>query len=232
MFNLNKKSKASYIIDVNAYKVERQIPSAFFDNIEKYSKAKDFGCPANKSMKNRLYYIPAFADLDIEFGIKDAEEYYKFVYDEKQLPINELVHKLLNEIFFLGIAKNNVLNFQATLPYLFVTDDKELEIMSIVPNVKAVNAEYALGSFYPYGWLRHINSAWISKDTSKPSYITYRKGEPMVFILFNKPVDLKRINMNDKIKEYRDTHIFSTSYTVNAINYFKKVINFRPKKLL
>ena len=232
MFNLSKKSKVSYIVDNDVYKLQKDIPSSFFEDVIKYSNSQDFGCPANKSMKNRVFYIPAFADVSIEFGVKDDEPYYLYQYNENQMPINPDLQYLLEKIFFLGVAKNNVLNLQITLPYLFVTDDEDLELMSVVPNVEAKNAEYALGSFYPYAWLRHINSAWISSDTDKPSYLEYKKGEPMVMLVFNKPVEITEINMSQKIYNYKKTHHHSTVYTFNTINWFKRVIKKRPKKLL
>ena len=231
LFFSNKKSKVNYIIDDTCFKTI-DVPTEIFYPVEKQNTV-NFGCPATSSLEHRLYYIPAFADIEIEFGLENGKAVYTYTFNDSQLRASPATHTLLGEMFTVDITeKNNVVNFQFVLPYLFVTDDKSIEINALVPNIKTDNCTFMPGGFNIYGWIRHINSSWILNNKNKKAKIYFKQGEPLVYIYFNKAVNLKETEFNSDIYKYHKSHSKSVNYVKNLTKIFNRVIKKRPKKLL
>jgi len=232
LFFSNKKSNVSYIIDNTSGFTNLDVPADIFYSVEKQNNI-NIGCPASTSLENRLYYIPAFADIDIEFGLDDGKSYFNYTFNDSQLRATPDTHDLLKQMLSVDISeKNNVVNFQFKLPYLFVTDDKTIELNALVPNIETSNCTFVSGGFNIYGWIRHINAAWILNNNKKKAKIVFKQGEPMVYIYFNKAVKLQNTEFNEKIYQYHKRHSKSVNYVRNVSKLFSRVIKKRPKKLL
>lgn len=232
LFFSNKKSKVKYIIDNTDSFTTLDIPAEIFYPIEKQN-AVNIGCPATSSLENRLYSIPAFADITIEFGLDNEQPYYNYKFNDSQLRATPDVHNLLNEMLAVGISdKNNVVNFQIKLPYLFVTDDKSIEITALVPNIETKNCTFIPGGFNIYGWIRNINAAWILDNKKHKGKIFIKQGEPLLYVYFNKAVNLGETDFNSKTYKYYKSHSKSVNYVKNITKLFSRVVDKRPKKLL
>lgn len=231
LFFSNKKSNVSYIIDDTCFKTI-DVPTDIFYPVEKQNNI-NIGCPATTSLENRLYYIPSFADIEIEFGLENGQPVYSYVFNDNQLRTSPDIHELLKQMFIADTTeKNNVVNFQVKLPYLFVTDDETIEVNALVPNIKTNNCTFMPGGFHIYGWIRHINSAWILNNKNKKAKIYFKQGEPMVYIYFNKAVKLEEIEFTPDIYKYHKRHSKSVNYVKNLTKIFNRVIKKRPKKFL
>ena len=225
MLFLNKnKTKVKYFVDTETL-VNDEVPALFFEDVEKYKTNKNLLCPAINSSENRVFYIPSFADLTIKTGLKDNEPYYEYEFDTKQLRATEYLHKTIKELLICDVNEKNVFNFQILLPYLFVTDDKELELIVMPPNIETKNLKFAVGGFHIYSWIRHINSGWYLIDKKKEGVINVKKGEPLVYIIFNKSVSLEKTYETIKIKEFAKTHKKIVQYVKNINNFFGLIAN-------
>ena len=232
LFFSNKKTNVGYIVDTTTSFTDLDVPSDIFFPVEKQNQV-NFGCPATTSLENRLYYIPAFADITVSFGIKGNKPYYNYIFNDSQLNTTEAMHNLLKEMLSVDItSKNNVFNFQFKLPYLFVTDDKTLELSVLVPNIETKNCTFMSGGFNIYGWLRHINAAWVLNNKKQTGQVVFKQGEPMLYIYFNKATKLKEIEFTNNIYKYLKRHSKSVNYIKNVSRLFNRIINKRPKKLL
>jgi len=187
---------------------------------------KDTNCPTVNSLKNRFYSVNSPFSLDINFDKNN----YNYKFDTKVHTDNTDMHNLIKRTLSLDTMKNGVTNLQMLSPYAFVTDDKELEVTILQPNIINKNVEFATGSLVPHSWIRTINSAWIL--TGKEGNVTYSQTKPMFYVLFNKPVDLQYIEPTEKIFRYWQHSRDITSYTSNITKHFNYIVNRRPKKLL
>ena len=223
-----KKSKCNYIFvpDFCGYPV----PKSIFNNLEPPNLGK-FGCPSISSVRNKIYNANSFVDVEIEFGLKDNEPYYDYVINEKNMQINNNVHALIKSLIVLQY-ENGVINFQLLAPYAFVTDDKELEFTTVMPNMKTENCIYIHGGFRPYYWVRSFNSSWTLKDTSKPGKLYFNINDPFISVVFNKSIELEYMEVTKKITDYFDQSFRVNSIRKNLNQMYYNAKSRRPKGLL
>ena len=119
-----------------------KFPQGIFNNIEKYDKQiLKTKCPAVTSIYNRLYTVNSFLDVDLEFGLKKEEPYLNYKFTDKH-PSTKALHNLCNQIFDLQYSYKDRLELQIQSPYAFVTDDKDIEVVSTPPNLEHENCVY------------------------------------------------------------------------------------------
>ena len=225
-----KDSICSYILFPNYNGYNYKVPHGIFNNLEKYN-LKKFGCPSISSVSNKVYNANSYISVEIEFGLKDDEPYYEYELDEKSTHLNSDVHLFMSTICFIQNV-NGVVNFQLLSPYALVTDDKELEFTTIMPNMKTENCLYVHGGYRPYYWIRNFNSAWTLKDHSKPGKLFFNIEDPMVSIVFNKSVKLNHIEADKKILDYINQSVNSNFIRKNLSKVYSNALHRRPKRLL
>ena len=223
-----KNSKCSYILfpNFNGY----ETPLGIFEDL-KTPNFNKFGCPSITSVKNKIYSANSFLTIEIEFGLKNDEPYFNYVFDTKTTQITNDIHTFINSIISIQY-QNNIINFQLLTPYAFVTDDKELEFTTVMPNMKTENCLFVNGGFRPYYWIRNFNSTWTLKDPNKKGKLYFNVNDPIVSVIFNKSVDLKYIEPTEKILNYTKQSFRSQIIRKNLHQVYNNVINRRPKKLL
>lgn len=206
-------------------------PSGLYSSVEKYSnKIYSTKCPAVATIHSRLYYVNSFLDIDIEFGIKNDDLYYNY-YLTKEHPKYQEMHDFCKEV--INITKiNGQINLQIKSPYIFVTDSKDVEIVSLPPNVDCENCVYVPGGLKPYYWLRNLNSAFLLDDETKMAKVKLRIDKPMSLFYFNKPVNLQYMEATEKIKTYAESTNNIVSFRNRLEKYYMNVVNRRPRKLL
>lgn len=224
-----KKTNCNYIFfpNFNGY----PIPKSIFNNLETPDLNR-FGCPSIASVKNKIYSANCFVSVEIEFGLKDNEPYYNYVLDEKSMQINNDVHALIKSLIVLQYDNNNAINLQLLAPYAFVTDDKELEFTTVMPNMKTENCNYIHGGFKPYYWVRSFNSSWTLKDINKPGKLYFDINNSFISVIFNKSVDLKYMEITKDINNYLNESFRINSFRKNLNIIYKNAISRRPRKLL
>jgi hypothetical protein len=235
IFNTQKKTQAKYVIINKHPNSNLEYPVALFDTIHKYPKQiKKTGCPAVSSVADRLYYANSFLEIEIEFGLKDGEKYMNYVFDDKKHPTIQLVHDFINNYVQVTHDKNNVeyVHLQFGTPYAFVTDDKDLEVITVPPQIEYTNCFFVPGGFKPATWIRQLNSAFIIDDINKPATIKFSLDKPILNFVFNKPVDLKYSEYTDTIKNYHSVSQFIVNYRSKLKDIYTRATLFRPKKLL
>ena len=190
-----------------------------------------FGCPSISSVNNKIYNANSFVSVEIEYGLKDGEPYYNYDLNEKDMQLNNDMHTLIKSLIVLQYD-NNLINLQLLAPYAFVTDDKELEFTTVMPNMKTENSIYIHGGFKPYYWVRTFNSSWTLKDISKPGKLYFDVNTPFISVVFNKCIDLKYMEITNKIKNYIDESFEVNRFRRNLNKIYNNAISRRPKKLL
>lgn len=208
-------------------------PKGIFPNIEKYSnliyKTK---CPSVTSVQNRLYYVNSFLDIDITFGVKDNQPYSNYNLTNEHPP-GHTIHDLVTTFVHVESLKSNATaHLQINLPYSFVTDVKDIELVSLPVNVETENCVYVPGGLKPYYWIRNFSCAFLLNDTTKDAKVKLRVDKPICLFYFNKPVDLKLTEETEKIKSYKDQNAGIVNYRNNIEKYYMNVISRRPRKLL
>lgn len=230
IFNNFQKSEVKYLI-INQNKQDIY-PIAFFDSIKKYpSHIKRTKCPAVYTVSNRFFYVNSFAELKIEFGYKEGKEYFNYEFDTTIHSPSSLMHNFINENCFLSY-QDNLVHFQLGSPYAFVTDDNELEVTTIPPQIKYENCTFVPGALKPANWIRQLNSAFIINDINKPAFIYFSIDKPMLNFYFNKPINLNYSEYTDKIQKYHSVNKYINNYRKKLNNIYDRALLFRPKKLL
>ena len=194
----------------------------------------EYGCPAVGGLNNRFFKLNALASVSVKFGVKDNEPYYTYEIDTKVHQATELMHNFINDNLNVRLSNTGKCVLQFTTPVVFVTDDKNLEMTLLQPqnNIDINNAVFINGSFYPYGWLRVLNSAYVQIDNTKESSIVFDTSKDMYSLFFNKPIDLKEIEPTKKILNYLKYSDKSINYHKNIKQIFNKIFQKRPKHLL
>ena len=190
-----------------------------------------FGCPSISSVNNKIYNANSFVSVEIEYGLKDGEPYYNYDLNEKDMQLNNDMHTLIKSLIVLQYD-NNLIKLQLLAPYAFVTVDKELEFTTVMPNMKTENSIYIHGGFKPYYWVRTFNSSWTLKDISKPGKLYFDVNTPFISVVFNKGIDLKYMEITNKIKNYIDESFEVNRFRRNLNKIYNNAISRRPKKLL
>jgi len=222
----NKKSIVKYTLLTNNYKLD-YINLGIFQNIEK-KHIDNIGCPSTNSLKNRLYSVNSPFSVDIEFDTKN----YNYLFDTKVHQGNKHMHNLIKQSINLNTNDKGITALQLLTPYVFITDDKEVEFSILEPNINTVNVKYVSGSIIPYSWLRTINSAYVLNDNKHKGIVEYKQDKPMFNILFNKEVNLQYIEPTEKIINYWYQCKDITLYTSNIKKHYKYITTRRPVKLL
>lgn len=218
IFN-NKHTELKYFIDTD-------IPKGFFSNIQIESTAHKTKCPAVMSMKNRVLNI--LSPIDIEITI-NKDDTYDYTFSNK-FQSNELVHSYIKNNFVVE-TKNNFKSFQYLTPYTFVSNDDDLEIISMEGNVEINNMKFITGSFYPGKWVRNINASWYITDINKLSTINIKEGDVLTKIILNKSCSLEYIEENNLIKNYKSNISNLLKYKVSIKNNIKDIVSRKPKQL-
>ena len=227
IFSNFKTSSVRYIIN------ELDCPLGIIPNIEKYSNIiNQTKCPAVAMVNNRLYYANSFLDIDIDFGIKDNEPYFNYTFT-KEHPTTQSMHNLIKKIVSVQLLKSNAnVHLQVNSPYSFVTDTKDIEVISLPTDIETKNCVYVPGGLKPYYWIRNFNSAFLLNDTTKEAKVKLRVNKPMFLFYFNKPVDLKFTEVTEKIRSYTAQATDVVNYRNKIEKYFMNVVSRRPRKLL
>ncbi len=147
------------------------------------------------------------------------------------MQINNDVHTLINSLIVLRY-ENNAINLQLLAPYAFVTDDKELEFTTVMPNMKTENCNYIHGGFKPYYWIRTFNSSWTLKDINKPGKLYFDINNPFISVIFNKSVDLKYMEITKDINNYLNESFRINGFRKNLNNMYNNALSRRPRRLL
>ena len=224
---LNKTKVGYFYIDSETFHKSLEQP---FDKIN----FNEYGCPAVGGLNNRFFKLNALASVSVKFGVKDNEPYYTYEIDTKVHQATELMHNFINDNLNVRLSNTGKCVLQFTTPVVFVTDDKDLEMTLLQPqnNIDINNAVFINGSFYPYGWLRVLNSAYVQIDNTKESSIVFDTSKDMYSLFFNKPIDLKEIEPTEKILNYLKYSDKSINYHKNIKQIFNKIFQKRPKHLL
>tara|TARA_B100000427_G_scaffold309254_1_gene298147 strand:+ start:3133 stop:3849 length:717 start_codon:yes stop_codon:yes gene_type:complete len=222
----NKKTVVKYTLLTDNFKISNINKGIYQDVVSKH--INNIGCPVTNALKDKLFYINSPYSFDVEFD----KDNYNYSLDIKIHKGNIDMHNAIKQSLNLDTNKHELTALQFLTPYVFITDDKELEFTILEPNININNVEFTSGSFIPYGWLRTINSSYILIDKNKKGKISFKQHKPMMNILFNKPVDLKYIEPTSDIYNYWYQCKDITLYTSNITKHIKYIINRRPNKLL
>lgn len=187
----------------------------------------NFQCPSIASTNNRI--VALYPSLSAEFTMTINEHtHYDYEFNRKHHKPTVLMHDKLKKSVILDEV-NGKYHFQLVGDICFVTDDKDLELFTVAsPDIVSSNCTFINGAFYPYGWIRPINSAW---QVEHNSTITFNRDVPYAYIIFNKPIELEYVD-NPNVKNYLDESFDITNYGLGINKLYKNAISRRPKKLL
>jgi len=225
LFPKNKLVPVKYIIDTNDF------PKGIYPNIKEYNNVKQLGCPAVSSTSKKLFYVNSPISFKLEFGLKDNEPYYHYEFDTKVHKEVEKVHNILQKNLELQYS-NNVMSIQLLTPYVFITDTKDVSVMTVPPPLNYNNCSYVSGELYIKDWVRHLNVALVLLDNSKPATVDLSVDTPMLMFAFNKQIDLKYTEMTDKIYKYQKQITGIVNYRKGIMNLYEDIKSRRPKNLL
>lgn len=228
LFNKFKKVKVQYGI----YN-EEEIPKSIFPNIKKTNTNYNLKCPAVNSSNSKFYEVNSFLELEINLTHNKETNVleYRYTFDDSKHPVSEGVHDLIKKYIVIGNA-NNQHTLQILVPYIFITDDKSLEVTLLDPNLNTQNLEFITGSFNFYGWARGLNLSYYVIDINKPAKILLNVEQPILKYYFSKPVSMEYVEFNDKQLKFIKSVRRATFYRKNANNLYKQNLKRRPKKLL
>jgi len=227
---IKKKSICKYIIHTDYF--DEAVPKGIFPNIKKNIESNKFGCPSVSYINDRLYTVNSFIDIEFTVGVENKEPYYTYTYNDKKTPINGVVHDLINKLTHIEMDSNGVVNFQFLLPYAFVTDDKDLDVITLEPNIKKENFKYINGGLKPFYWIRNLNTAWELIDNKKIGVLAFSIDKPIINYVFNKSVDLQYTEVTKPILNYLNQNKFIVNYRRSLNKVINNIIKRRPKKLL
>lgn len=221
-------------VDVGVFTMDNElIPKFMYKDIVKVNENK-FGCPAVGSLNNRMYEINCMFDIEIEFGFRDNKPYYEYKYPVDIYKDVPDVHNVINNQINTSETDKDTLTLQVLTDHIFVTDNKELEIVILpsLDNVEVENCRYISGTFKPYGWLRNFNASWMLLDNNKPGLVKLSMNKSMTTFLFNMPVNLKVIEPTKEILDYHKYMYKIVNYRKKINNIFPFILSKRPKKFL
>lgn len=222
IFNsFNKTTVGYYISSTNT------VPNFLFQDL-----SKQVGCPATKSMFNRMYSFKSIVNVEIEFGLDENNiPFYNYEYDTKKFQEGDNIHNVLNDMLnVISVKDKCVLQISSYLT--LITDDKDLEITLLEPLEKNYkNCEFVSGAFYPYGWVRLLNAAYI-QTSNKLGYVKLNVNTDLFRIYTNKPIKLKEIEPTQKIYKYASYTYNIAGYLKNLNNIYSRILLKRPKHLL
>ena len=230
IFNKHRTTKVQYFINTEIYSMD--FGKSFFPNIEKYSSNLGTKCPSVQSIKNRIYKVLSPLTIDVELVNNDDKLTYNYNFDDKTFLANENNHLLLDRLLMTEKTINDFRHFQFFTPYTFITDDKDLEIMTMPYSNNSNNVEFIAGSFKPYSWLRNINGSWKLIDNKKNGKIQFNLRDPIFLITFNKPVELEYVIPNKKVIDFYNESKNIVNVRNNLKDIYKTVESRREKRLI
>jgi hypothetical protein len=222
IFNKSKKIKVGYYISSSP-----TVPNFLFQEL-----SKSVGCPATKSLSNRIYGYKPLVNVDIEFGLdSDGIPFYNYEFDTNKFHEGDNVHNVINDMLHVIKVKDKCV-LQVSSYLSLVTDNKDLEITLLEPLDKTYkDCEFVSGAFYPYGWIRLLNASYI-QTTEKYGYVTLNVEKDIFRIFTNKPIDLKEIEPTKKILKYASNMYNIAGYLKNLNNNYKYILRKRPKRMI
>lgn len=228
LFNNLKKTKVEYGIYTDT-----SVPNSIYPNINKTETNYNLKCPAVNTVDNKFYEVNSFIETEITLKYNQEQNILEYQYDfnETKHPTFSEVHNLIKSNIVISNA-NNQHTIQILLPYIFITDTKELELTVLDPGLETKNLKFISGSFNIYGWARGINTAYCLVDKNKTAKIKLKINKPILKYYFSNPVSLKYVNFSDKQLHFINSIRNSTFYRKNAYKLYKDNIKRRPKKLL
>ena len=148
LFNNYKKVKVQYFLNKKVFKYELQekIPFGIYKNLE-FLNTKNTGCPAIQSANNRVLNLFSPVEVDLEIYNADKNPQYKYTFNKSIHPTTNDMHDFVKSLVGIIKEKNNMVHLQILQPVCFLTDDKELEIITVQPNIQVDNLEYISGAF-------------------------------------------------------------------------------------
>lgn len=229
IFN-NKKSQVGYFIQ--PYSAGgNSVPLGIFNNAEN-NQVKGVNCPSVTSSLNRIYEIKSFLDIEIIFGLdKFHAPFYRYELSQNH-PYTDEIHNFVRNNILINKEKNGLTHLQLVSPYFLVTDDKDLELMTLQPDVVMENCKYINGAYYPYSWIRNTNSTYSLTDKDKEARIVFSLDSSFMKWVFNKKVDLYLINPTEEILNYQKQNQGIVNFRYNMKSIFNNVAKRRTKKLL
>lgn len=233
IFKLQKKVDVKYIIDTNRI-VDIEIPKGMYKNIEQHNQENRTGCPAVKSATHRLFYgYPPFT-ITFQFGLDNNNNtYLNYNINNSEVYDSDKLRQLISNLIRVTNNENKFIDFQMQLPYSFITDDPELEVLTIPPyNMLTENVTYLNGAYKPYGWIRNQSSTWILNNINETGYITFDFNKPCIGYVFNKPVNLEYTEITPEIQNFINQNKFLLQYKTKLQNVYKTILSRRPKSLL
>jgi hypothetical protein len=234
IFPRNKPVPVQYIIDFEWFATP--IPKGIFPNIEKQYAALDIGCPATAAANNKLFDVLSPFSFDLTFGRDEfGDPYWRYEFDTAiHREAKPSLHDILPKMVTQSITGEKSIQIQLSVPYALVTDEKDASVMVSPPhNIKYENCSFVSGEFVFTDWIRHLASAWVLRDESKPAVVHFEVGKPCMSLHFNRQIRLDYTEMTETIRNYRDqindAHYYRT-HTVDSL--FETVKSRRPKRLL
>jgi|DEB0MinimDraft_6_1074348.scaffolds.fasta_scaffold07445_2 hypothetical protein len=212
---------------------ERNTPSSLFPNVTETKTNYDLKCPAVNATSGKYYEVNSFIDVDLEFNVnKETDNLdFKYNFNTSLHPTFDTVHDLIKSHIITG-KKDNQYDIQILLPYLFLTDDKEIEITTLSPNLPSENLSFIGGSFNIYSWARSLNSSYVLIDNNKSAKLKLSIDKPMLKFFFSKPINLEYKMFNDKQLKFIKSNYNIVKYRNNINKIYKTHLKRRPKKLL
>jgi hypothetical protein len=233
IFNKQKKSKVKYIINADAFSKTQTTDTlslGIFKNIETHSV--DVGCPAISSGANRVFTVNAPITFKLELYFKQNVFSNQYNFDTNHYPDTELMHNFIDSSLTMNVERGLIIQAQHISPYSFITDDKDLEVMTVPPVMNSTNMKYIGGAFKPYGWIRNINSSWHIIDNKKTGVLYFDETKPYLTFVFNKPIDLEYTEMTPAMYNYYQQNKRIVHYTEKMSNLYPTILSRRPNKLL
>jgi len=231
MHNLFNKFKETDV--VYGIYTERKTPSSLFPNVTKTETNYELKCPAVNTTSAKYYEVNSFIDVDIEiFYNKETKQIeYKYDFNTSKHPLFDTVHDLIKAHVIVG-KKGNQYDVQILTPYIFLTDNKDIEITTLNPDVPTENLSFVSGSFNLYSWARNLNLAYVFIDNDKLAKLKLSIDKPILKYFFSKPINLKYKTFNDKQLKFIKSNYNIVKYRKRINNLYTTHLQRRPKKLL
>lgn len=234
IFPRSKPVPVQYVIDTDWH--DTPIPKGIFPNIERQYAALDIGCPAMAATNNKLFDVLSPFSFDLTFGRDEfGDPHWHYEFDPKiHRDAKPSLHDVLPAILTQSVTGEKSIQMQMSMPYCLVTDEKDTSVTILPPhNIQYENCSFASGEFVFTDWIRHLASAWVLRDETKPAVVHFEVGKPCMSLYFNKQIRLAYTEMTQTIRDYTGQINNANYYRTNTVEaLFGTVKSRRPKKLL
>lgn len=228
LFNNYKKTNVQYGIYSEIKK-----PNTIYPNINVNKANNNLMCPAVNSTNNKFFEVNSYLDLDLEiYNNKDNNRLeYKYNYNKNLHPLYTEVHDFIKSMIITG-NQNDQYTIQILTPYIFLTDNKNIELTTLDPNLETENLKFINGSFNIYSWARSLNLAYEFIDKNKTAKLNLRINKPILKYYFNFPINLKYVEFDDKQLKFIKSSYNIVKYRKNIKDLYKIHLSRRPNKIL